>query len=74
MSRQRDRAPKYCNGKKAYTSWQHARNDADQIYEKHRDRLEVFRCRVCQAWHVGNELRQVSTKPPRRPPEISYDD
>ena len=51
-------------GKKRYHSFHHARHDAREMRQKHDEATtEVYRCRMCQAWHVGNHGRYNNSKP-----------
>ena len=55
-------------GKKRYTSWRHADNDARAMRRRHDEPERPYYCRKCQAWHVGaNRLLPVcDTKSTRK--------
>jgi hypothetical protein len=58
-----------CIGKKAYTSYRHATHDAQQIrarYDGDSERVNVYRCRLCQHWHVGNARERPQKRVERR--------
>lgn len=60
--------------KKAYRSWQHASNDARAIRHKNAEATtEVYRCRQCHAWHVGNAAGVLKRKG-KRPIAPDIDD
>lgn len=40
--------------KKPYLNYRHAANDAKAINRRHHEPKEVYHCRTCQAWHVGD--------------------
>lgn len=61
-----------CCGKKVYLTYDHAKHDAAQVERKHSERAQVYRCRACQAWHVGQQVLGPMRKPRRAVP--AYDE
>jgi hypothetical protein len=55
-------------GKKSYSTYLHARNDARSIRQNYGDGegADVYRCRHCQHWHVGRTGERAARRSPRR--------
>jgi hypothetical protein len=61
-------------GKKVYETFEHARWDCREVGRKHDEvAQQVYRCRECQAWHVGSRSMGRMRKPQRLPPAIELD-
>ena len=58
--------------KKSYLTWQHASFDARELRQKHDEAsAQVYRCKDCQAFHVGNGSVLKVRKPRPRAPSLN---
>lgn len=42
-----------CTGKQKYKTKDVAQKIASKVASRSRERLETYRCKHCQAWHIG---------------------